>query len=169
MFFSGGSYAKPKDGTNSNHQNYQDKSSGFHPVDHNLYHGTSAGPKPIRLQQPPVTINVHSVEGKDFEIQLLEGLLETYFNIVRTNLIDQVPKAVMFFMVSKSKQQMQNELVRSLYKDQNFERLFEESLDIVSKRKAAKNLLAVLQKAQNIMNEVRDYKLPKDFQSLDKL
>eukprot|EP01118_Nematostelium_gracile_P000753 TRINITY_DN10770_c0_g1_i1.p1 TRINITY_DN10770_c0_g1~~TRINITY_DN10770_c0_g1_i1.p1 ORF type:complete len:749 (+),score=252.76 TRINITY_DN10770_c0_g1_i1:179-2425(+) len=112
-----------------------------------------------RLQQPPSSLNVSTVEGKEFEIKLLEGLLESYFDIVRTNIVDYVPKAVMFFLVNKSKTGMQNELVQALYKDQNFERLFEESPDIVSKRNAARNMLTVLTKAQSILSEIRDFKL----------
>lgn len=117
-----------------------------------------------KLQQPPTNLNVSLATGKEFEIQLLESLLESYFNIVRTNLIDAVPKSIMYFLVTKSKQQMQNELVQALYKDQNFDRLFEESSDIVNRRRTARNMLEVLTKAQNIINEVRDYKLPQDKQ-----
>jgi len=154
MFFSGGYANKSKDGNSIQYESNERISN---------YKDSHQNSKIVRLQQPPSKINVYSTEGKEFEIQLLEGLLETYFGIVRTNIIDAVPKAIMYFLVAKSKQQMQNELVQALYKDQNFERLFEESPDITSRRNAAKNLLAVLHKAQNIINEVRDYKLPKEY------
>jgi dynamin 1-like protein len=162
-------------GPQSNQPVYRDATPGYHPVDVSQQrratqpmtaqvHAQTSHPS--KLQQPPINLSAPSTTGKEFEIQLLESLLEAYFNIVRTNLIDAVPKSIMFFLVAKSKQQMQNELVQALYKDQNFDRLFEESSDIVTRRRTAKNMLDVLTKAQNIMNEVRDYKLPQDKQGL---
>ena len=47
-----------------------------------------------------------------------ENLLSSYFDIVRKNIQDTVPKAIMYFLVNASKENIQNELVRSLYKEE---------------------------------------------------
>lgn len=123
-----------------------------------------------KLQQMPATLSISSIpQSKEFEIELLEGLLECYFGIVRKNIQDAVPKAIMYFLVYKSRQDMQNELVQKLYKEQAFEHLLSESVDIVTKRKTCQEMLDLLLKAQNILNEVRDYSLPSSSSSASSL
>ncbi len=65
----------------------------------------------------------------------------------------------MFFMVSKSKTEMQNELVQKLYKEANFEHLLAESSDLVEKRERCRSTLQLLHTAQTILNEIRDYSI----------
>jgi len=112
----------------------------------------------VKLPQMPSTLTVAAVpQQKEFEIELLESLLDAYFTIVRKNIQDAVPKAIMFFMVQKSKGEMQNHLVQKLYKEDRLQHLIQESTDITSKRIKCKNTLELLYKAQSILNEVRDF------------
>lgn len=113
-----------------------------------------------KLSQPPVNLNVHSLqetEQQPFEIELLEGLLETYFHIVRKNFIDSIPKVIMYFMVTRSESEMQNDLIKGLYKEEHFPRLLSESPEIAMKRQTCLATLKLLQKANQILHEVRDY------------
>ena len=48
----------------------------------------------------------------------IENLLSSYFDIVRKNIQDTVPKSIMYFLVNESKETIQNELVRNLYKEE---------------------------------------------------
>jgi replication fork clamp-binding protein CrfC len=48
-----------------------------------------------------------------------------YFDIVRKNFKDLVPKSVMCFLVNASKDLIQNELVQNLYKDELIDKLLE--------------------------------------------
>lgn len=98
-------------------------------------------------------------DREKMELFIIRSLLQEYFNIVRKNVSDSVPKAVMHFLVNKSKQDMQSELVRSLYKEELFEDLLKENEDVANKRKATMKMLKVLQAAQDIVNEVRDMKV----------
>ena len=83
--------------------------------------------------------------------------MSSYFDIVRKNVGDSVPKSVMFFLVNTSKDTIQNELVRCLYKEELFDELLEENPLIASKRKACKAMLDVLKRANDVLMEVREF------------
>lgn len=70
---------------------------------------------------------------------------------------DSVPKSVMFFLVNSSKESIQNELVKSLYKDELLDELLEENPLIASKRKACKEMLDALNQANDVLMEVREF------------
>eukprot|EP00005_Dracoamoeba_jomungandri_P005912 CAMPEP_0174262004 /NCGR_PEP_ID=MMETSP0439-20130205/12712_1 /TAXON_ID=0 /ORGANISM="Stereomyxa ramosa, Strain Chinc5" /LENGTH=751 /DNA_ID=CAMNT_0015346633 /DNA_START=23 /DNA_END=2278 /DNA_ORIENTATION=- len=111
-----------------------------------------------KLEQVPATIKAVSTpsDKERFETELIQSLLVSYFDIVRKNVQDAVPKTIMHFLVNSAKGKMQNELVAHLYKEEQFEKLLEESPEIAQRRKACKQMLDVLRRAQAILNEVRD-------------
>lgn len=49
-------------------------------------------------------------------MEVIKQLVTSYFDIVRKNLQDAVPKAVMHFMVNKCKRGMQQHLISALYR-----------------------------------------------------
>lgn len=93
------------------------------------------------------------------ELEIIRTLLESYFGIVRKNIGDTVPKSIMHFLVNKSKQNLQSELVRALYKEELFDGLLSENEEIAARRKATAKMLRVLQKANDVLSEIRDLKL----------
>ncbi len=64
-------------------------------------------------------------------------------------------------LVNQSKKRLQQELSLALYREDHFEDLLSESPEIAQKRKTAQDLLSTLQKALDIINEVRDLQLVK--------
>jgi len=98
-------------------------------------------------------------DNEDFQTELIELLLKSYFKIVRKNIKDRVPKSIMFFLVNKSKEQIQNELVKELYKEDMFETLLAESDDVAQRRGNYQQSIKILAAAQRILNEIVDYKL----------
>jgi replication fork clamp-binding protein CrfC len=96
-------------------------------------------------------------DKEKFECELIQTLLLSYFNIVRKNIKDLVPKTIMHFLVNNSKDSMQNELVSALYREDNFEKLLEESPLIAQRRLQCKQLLETLKRGNSILNEVRDF------------
>jgi dynamin 1-like protein len=98
-------------------------------------------------------------ENEKFETDLIKLLMESYYAIVRKNTQDITPKSIMYFLVNKSKEALHNRLVERLYKEELFDELLGESPEIVSRRKTAKELVAMLKRATEIMNEVRDFAL----------
>jgi len=98
-------------------------------------------------------------ENEKFETDLIKTLMQSYFEIIRKNTQDITPKAIMYFLVNKSKEALHNRLVEHLYKEDLFDELLGESPDIVARRKTARELVAMLKRATEVMNEVRDFAL----------
>jgi len=119
-------------------------------------------PEPVksnRLPQIPASIKAApEVSDKEkFETELIKNLLCSYFNIVRKNVKDLVPKSIMYLMVNASKDKVHNELVGALYKEELFDELLEENASISARRKSCKAMIEILRKAHDIINEVRDF------------
>jgi len=119
---------------------------------------TVPGMRTERLDQVPATIKPISAptEKERFETELIQSLLVSYFDIVRKNVQDSVPKSIMHFLVNQAKDTIQNELVSHLYKEELFDDLLCESSMVAARRSACKQQLDILRKAQNILNEVRE-------------
>lgn len=111
-----------------------------------------------RLEQVPMTIKAPAPNDKEqFEIELIQRLLISYFDVVRKNIKDMVPKSIMHFLVNSSKEKVHNELVASLYREELIEDLLSENPSVAARRKECKQILDVLRKANEILNEVRDF------------
>merc|ERR1712137_822917 len=115
--------------------------------------------KSEKLAAVPMSIkaSVPTNKKEKFETEIIQNLLSSYFDIVRKNVGDSVPKSVMFFLVNTSKDSIQNELVRCLYKEELFDELLEENPLIASKRKACKAMLAALKHANEVLMELREF------------
>eukprot|EP01132_Coremiostelium_polycephalum_P007501 gene7501-9217_t len=113
-----------------------------------------------KLQQVPSVIKASEdlTSKEKFETEVIRQLLISYFNIVKKNIKDTVPKSIMHFLVNQTKEQIQNELVGALYREELFDELLEESPQISSKRKSCKAMIEVLRKANEIINEIRDFR-----------
>ena len=74
---------------------------------------------------------------------LAEKLIRLYFNIVRKNIQDSVPKAIMHFLVNYTKDTLQSELVSHLYKAEAISKLLDESAQVAARRKEAQEMLKV--------------------------
>merc|ERR1712232_571412 len=99
-----------------------------------------------KLAAVPMSIkaSVPSSKKEKFETEVIQNLLSSYFDIVRKNVGDSVPKSIMFFLVNTSKEDL-------------FDELLEENPLIASKRKACKEMLDVLKKANEVLMEVREF------------
>ncbi|XP_063823284.1 dynamin-1-like protein isoform X2 [Ostrinia nubilalis] len=87
---------------------------------------------------------------------LVERLIKSYFYIVRKSIQDSVPKAVMHFLVNYVKDNLQSELVTHLYKSDQAESMLNESEHIAQRRKEAADMLKALQRAGQIISEIRE-------------
>lgn len=77
-----------------------------------------------------------------------ELLIHSYFNIVKREMIDMVPKAITLTLVNHSKENLQRELLQELYKPDVLEDLLKESELVVARRKEVASMVQALNKAE---------------------
>ena len=96
------------------------------------------------------------VNRQQFDCELIEKLITSYFLIVRKSIQDSIPKAVMHCLVNYVKEELQSELVSELYKTEAYDELMEEASEMIVRRKEVSEMVKALQKASEILNEIRD-------------
>ncbi|CAF3902315.1 unnamed protein product [Rotaria sordida] len=124
---------------------------------------TNSSPTTTAISMVPIgdgtTINARQLSPREQrDCEVIEKLIRCYFLIVRKNIQDSVPKAIMHFLVNYVKDQLQSELVASLYKTATHEHdeLLDESGQIAQRRKDAQEMLEALHKGNQIISEVRE-------------
>ena len=93
-------------------------------------------------------------EREELECELIRRLIISYFDIVREMIQDQVPKAIMCFMVNYCKDNVQNRLVSELYKESRLDSLLQEDKTLVLERKNTERLLETYKKAAALLNNI---------------
>lgn len=84
----------------------------------------------------------------DVHSQLTELLIHSYFNIIKREMIDMVPKAISLTLVNHSKENLQRELLQELYKPEVLDDLLKESEYVVNRRKEVVSMVQALNKAE---------------------
>uniref|UniRef100_A0A7S0XCP8 Dynamin GTPase n=1 Tax=Chromulina nebulosa TaxID=96789 RepID=A0A7S0XCP8_9STRA len=107
---------------------------------------------PDKMKHSPVL-----TDREIFDMEVIKCLIASYFDLVKKNFTDMVPKAIMHFLVNAFKESLPHELVAELYKDNLISELMKETDDVANKRKACREMKDLLQKALEIVNEVREY------------
>lgn len=80
--------------------------------------------------------------------QYIELLINSYYNIVKREMIDMVPKAISLTLVNYSKENLQRELLQELYKPDVLDELLKESEFVVNRRKEVIGMVQALNKAE---------------------
>lgn len=113
--------------------------------------------KPVNLlPEIPVQSGRKLNDREQRDCEVIERLIKSYFYLVRKSIQDSVPKSIMHFMVNYVKDNLQSELVSSLYKADEIANLLSESEHIGQRRKEAAEMLDALQKASQIISEIRE-------------
>lgn len=89
----------------------------------------------------------------------IRDMVEGYFGIVKVSVSDQVPKAITLLMISKLREEAYQRLVHKLYTENNVEELLAQSPEVQAHRKAATLMMTALKRAQNALDNVRDFTL----------
>ncbi|CAN8006837.1 unnamed protein product, partial [Ixodes pacificus] len=129
------------------------------PMHHPSLAAAGSPMKPVNLLPEEVTPTAGSRklsprEQRDCEV--IERLIRSYFLIVRKNIQDSVPKAIMHFLVNFVKDNLQSELVTHLYKHDCFDQLLAESEHVAVRRREAAQMVKALHKASQIIGEIRE-------------
>lgn len=136
-----------------------------------IYSTTSTSLPPTLLAMAPEPTSVNSskskilstVESKAFtekeemETHLILTLIRSYFNVVRKNIVDSVPKAIMHFLVNAVKENLHNRLVTELYRSDSekiFDVLLQEDPTIVKERERISTIISTLSQAIDILAEI---------------
>ncbi len=97
--------------------------------------------------------NLNFNERELMEISIVKNLIVSYFNIVKKNYCDFVPKTIMCFLVNKTKDISEQEIISQLYKTkEDIKSLLKEDEDISQRRKELKDSLIFLKNSFNILN-----------------
>ena len=120
---------------------------------------SSAAATPVVV---PRTAQGTLTSKQSVDIDLIQKLISSYFMIVKKNIQDAVPKAVMHCMVNYIQETLQRELVQELYKTETFDDLLEESKEIATKRQEIQEMIEALEKASHIIGEIRSFHLESD-------
>ncbi|KAK3185197.1 hypothetical protein Dsin_032483 [Dipteronia sinensis] len=110
----------------------------------------------IHLREPPTILrptDSHS-EHEAIEIAVTKSLLRSYYDIVRKNIEDSIPKAIMHFLVNHTKRELHNVFIKKLYRENLFEEMLQEPEEVATKRKRTRDTLRVLQQAFRTLDEL---------------
>ena len=125
--------------------------------------------KPVNLPDLPSFMRAQNEDPgqssprSQLETKIIKDLITSYFNTVRKSMNDMVPKAVMAFLVNKTKNMVQKELVAALYsEDVDLKELLNEDAATVKKRQECQEMVETLQKSLVFLNEVRDFYFESD-------
>lgn len=81
-------------------------------------------------------------------------------------MIDMVPKAVSLTLVNYSKDNLQQELLKELYKPEVLDELLKESDYVVSRRKEVQNMVLALNKAEEFVSRFFSFLVVLNFKCL---
>ncbi|KAH1049985.1 hypothetical protein GYH30_020461 [Glycine max] len=133
----------------------------------------------IHLREPPSVLRPleSNSETEAVEITVTKLLLKSYYDIVRKNVEDLVPKAIMHFLVNNTKRELHNVFIEKLYREDLFEEMLQEPEEVAKKRKNCRELLRAYQQAFKDLNELpleaetveRGYSLPEITTGLPKI
>ncbi|XP_062097341.1 dynamin-related protein 3A-like [Humulus lupulus] len=117
--------------------------------------GSNQMPCTIQLKEPPSILKPPgATDNETIEIFVTKSLIRSYYDIVRKNIQDLVPKAIMHFLVNHTKRKLQSAFTQKLYRGDLFEELLLEDDEVVLKRKRNQELFQVLQEAIEMLDEV---------------
>lgn len=102
----------------------------------------------------PASRKLSAREQRDVDV--IKRLIYNYFLIVRKNIQDSVPKAIMHFLVNHVRDNLQSYLVGRLYKQDEINTLLNESEHMAQRRKDAQEMLRALQQAGQVIGEIRE-------------
>ncbi|KAF8181964.1 Dynamin central region-domain-containing protein [Mycena galopus ATCC 62051] len=112
----------------------------------------SATPKPTMEAPPAMLSSVAPLNSRDtMETQVIKLLITSYFNIVKREMIDTVPKAISLTLITHAMKNIQQELLQELYTPEGIDELLKESQAVVTRRRELTAMVEALDKAEKIV------------------
>lgn len=93
-------------------------------------------------------------EREIMEINIIRNLIVSYFNVVKKNICDVIPKTIVCFLVNKTKEISEYSMVEKLYKsNEDIKKLLMEDNAVIEKRKEIKDNLSFLKNALLVLEK----------------
>ena len=90
------------------------------------------------------------------QAQVIEHLLDSYYDIVRIKVQDSIPKAITLKLVNEVKKTLHSELVSQMYgNEEQINKLLNENEGAQKKRTQLKEVLGLMEEAMQAVNEVQ--------------
>ncbi len=108
------------------------------------------------MEAPPTNLRATGsmTERETLETEVIKLLIQSYFNIVKKNVADIIPKSIMLKLINKSKDDIQKILLEKLYGGNDVSDLIKENELTVQRRKECKKMVEVLTNANEIVSSV---------------
>jgi len=108
------------------------------------------------LQRPPESLKVlHDMtEQEAVQVEVTRVLVHSYFDIVRKNVQDLVPKIVMKFMIHHVQTGLQKQLTHVLYREDLLENIMREREDVAERRHQCQETLVTIRKAIKLLDSI---------------
>ncbi|KAF5190970.1 Dynamin-related protein 3a [Thalictrum thalictroides] len=108
------------------------------------------------LFKPPSILrpSENQTDQEAVEIILVKLLLNSYYDIVRKNIQDFVPKAIMYFLVNHTKRELLGTFIKKLYRESLFEEMLQEQEEVATQRKRTRDMFHALQLAAQTLEDV---------------
>ncbi|KAH9798699.1 Dynamin-related protein 3A [Citrus sinensis] len=114
----------------------------------------------IEIEPPSILGPLEMTEQEAVEILVTKLLLQSYYDVVRKNVQDLVPKSIMHFLVNHAKRNLHNTFIQKLYRENHVEELLQEHDEVAANRRQVKEVSLVLQQAVQTLDEVESEYLP---------
>ncbi|KAK4349536.1 hypothetical protein RND71_032291 [Anisodus tanguticus] len=136
-----------------------------------VVHDIDQAPPVIQLKNPPSVLRPGETETEyQVEIIVMKLLITSYYDIVRRNIQDLVPKAIMHYLVNHAKRNLLRTFIEKLYRENLFEDLLQEQDDVVTQRRMTSEICHALRQAVETLDEfVADVSTLSSSDSIDAL
>ncbi|CAK78344.1 unnamed protein product (macronuclear) [Paramecium tetraurelia] len=101
-----------------------------------------------------IKLNDRPSKREQTEMDMIKDLIVSYFNLVKKNICDSIPKTIITFLVNQSRNLCERELIGVLYKSDSVDELLQENQFIQKSRKETKQTLISLKTCLNLLNEL---------------
>lgn len=136
-----------------------------------VVHDITLAPPVIQLKNPPLVLRPGETETEyQVEIIVTKLLIASYYDIVRRNIQDLVPKAIMHYLVNHAKRNLLGTFIEKLYRENLYEDLLREHDDVVIQRRTTAEMCNALRQAVETLDEfVADVSTLSSSDSMDAL
>ncbi|KAL3360427.1 hypothetical protein AABB24_013713 [Solanum stoloniferum] len=119
-----------------------------------VVHDINLAPPVIQLKNPPPVLRPGETETEyQVEIIVTKLLITSYYDIVRRNIQDLVPKAIMHYLVNHAKRNLLGTFIEKLYRENLYEDLLREHDDVVIQRRTTLEMCNALRQAVETLDE----------------